>query len=265
MNLLNSQLEQLIENARRIKTPEFVRAIEDHSDLFKYYRFRLRPSVSSMSLVSCSHWTPQLGFSGITNATALRNKLESLKQDKISLDRPGRETPEKALQSWLISQAIANGQKLASIDAALNDGHSYRFVTDEISLKISDDPQQSGSGNRVVADLLLIRTNGQGESEIVNAELKSQRSTETFEQIDHFWKFMGKDQLNLWREFIGIMLGNDELRWKDVNAPRGIVVWPAPLGSASKQTRELVAKHKANDIATICYNGPLYEFATEQP
>ncbi len=265
MSLLNSQLEQLIENARRIKTPEFVKAIEDHRDLFKRYSLRLRPSVNSISLVSYSSSTPQLGFSGITNATVLRNKLKALQQDEISLEPPGRKTPEKALQSWLISQAIANGQKLASIDAVLNDGHSYRFVTDEISLRVSDDTHTAANGNRVVADLLLIRTDGQGKSEIVNAELKSNRDMVTYEQIYKFRKFMGADQLRLWREFVGIILGDDELQWKQASDVRGIVVWPAPLGSAAKRTKELLSEHKANDIDTICYNGPLYEFETEQP
>lgn len=264
MSLLNSQLEQLIENARRIKTPEFVKAIEDHRDLFKRYSLRLRPSVNSISLVSYSCATPQLGFSGIADATALRKTLDALKKEEIALKPPGRETPEKALQSWLISQAIANGQKLTSIDAVLKDGHSYRFVTDEISLRVSDASQTATNGTRVVADLLLIRTNGQGESEIVNAELKSQRSTETFKQIDDFWKFMGEDQWKRWREFIGTMLGDGELRWKDVNAPCGIVIWPAPLGSSSQQTRELVSERKKDGIETICYTGPLYQFETER-
>jgi hypothetical protein len=264
MSLLNSQLEQLIENARRIKTPEFVKTIEDYSDLFKHHSFRLRPSVNSISLVSCSSVTPQLGFSGITNEKALRSKLNDLQQGKITLLPPDRKTPEKALQSWLISQALADGQKLASIDAVLNDGHSYRFVTDEISLRVSDASQTATNGNRVVADLLLIRTNDQGESEIVNAELKSQRSTETFKQIDDFWKFMGEDQRKRWREFIGTMLGDSELRWKDVNAPCGIVIWPAPLGASSQQTRELVNARKKDGIETICYTGPLYEFETER-
>lgn len=264
MSLLKSQLEQLIENARRIKTPEFVKAIEDYSDLFKHHRFRLRPSVNSISLVSCSSWTPQLGFSGITNATVLRNKLEDLKHGKTSLERPGRETPEKALQSWLISQALANGQKLTSIDAALNDGHSYRFVTDEISLRVSDAAQTAADGTRVVADLLLIRTDGHGQSEIVNVELKSNRDMATYEQIRKFRKFMGADQLRMWRELVGIVLGSDELQWKQASAVRGIVVWPAPAGAAAKRTKELLGEHKANDIDTICYNGPLYEFETEQ-
>lgn len=263
MSLLNTQLEQLIENARLIKAPEFVTTIEEYRDLFKRYSFRLRPSVNSISLVSCSSSTPQLGFSDITNATGLKKKLEALKQEKISLEPPRRKTPEKALQSWLISQAITNGQQLKSLDAVLKDGHSYRFVSDEISLKVSDDPHPPGSRYRAVADLLLIRTNDQGESEIVNVELKSQRSTETFKQIDNFWEFMGEGQRKRWREFIGIMLGGSELRWKEVDARRGIVVWPAPVSSSSKRTKELLSKRKANGIDTICYTDPLYEFESE--
>lgn len=263
MSLLNAQLAQLIENARRIKTPEFVKVIENNRDLFERYSFRLRPSVNSISLVSCSITTPQLGFSGITNASVLQEQLGELKQGTISLKPPGRKTPEKALQSWLISQAAADRQKLAAISAVLNDGHSYRFVTDEISLQVSDQPESGTRAKRVVADLLLIRTNAQGESEIVNAELKSQRSLATFKQIDNFWNFIGGDQLKAWRKFIGIMLGESEIRWKSVNSRRGMVVWPAPVKSASKETKAFIAERKAADIDTICYTGPPYALTTE--
>ena len=264
MSLLNAQLDQLIENARRIKSPEFTKLADEFGGVFRSYSLRLRPSVNSISLVSCSVWTPQLGFTDIKDPTGLREKLEALKHGEIKIKPPGRNTPEKALQSWLISQALANDHELASIDAALNDSHSYRFVTDEISLRVSDDTQTATNGNRVVADLLLIRTNDQGESEIVNAELKSERSTETFKQIDDFWRFMGDDQRKRWREFIGIMLDRSDLRWKDVNAPKGIVIWPAPSGASRKQTGELVKDRKKDGIETICYTGPLYEFETER-
>src|SRR5438046_190725 len=89
-NVLTAQLEQLLANAKRIKTEEFTEVIDEYKGLFDRYSFRLRPSVGSISLVSCSDRTPQLGFSNMTSGAAMRRKLGSLKEGTAGLEAPLR-------------------------------------------------------------------------------------------------------------------------------------------------------------------------------
>ncbi|WJR76063.1 hypothetical protein [Bradyrhizobium sp. NP1] len=261
----NDQLERLLENAKRIQSNEFADVMKDHDELVRHYSFRLRPSVGSISLVSCANSTPQLGFSNITSASTLRNKLDALKDGRSKLEPPSRDTPEKSVQSWLILQAMENDGHVKSIEHALDDDHSYRFVSDEIALSVPNAIGLSEKPKRVVADLLLVRVDGNGESELVNVELKSERTSETHGQIKEFWPFMGPDHLALWRKFAETMLRGKELRWKEASQPRGLVIWPArPEGAAPlKSTVRLISEHKDLGIDTIGYFGPEYGFRSE--
>jgi hypothetical protein len=65
---LNAQLERLLQNAKYLESDEVTEIVNKYGDLFNQYRLRLRPSVGSISLVSCSSYTPQLGFSNIKKA-----------------------------------------------------------------------------------------------------------------------------------------------------------------------------------------------------
>ncbi|WP_164938049.1 hypothetical protein [Bradyrhizobium guangxiense] len=265
MSVLNAQLEKLLANAERIKTDEFTMVIDDYRDLFVSHSLRLRPSVNSISLVSCSILAPQLGFSSITSGSALRSKLAALKEGTLSLKAPARPTPEKSVQSWLISQAMQNAGRIKSVEDALGDGHSYWYVSDEIALNGLDETNHEKKRERIVADMLLMRKSSKGDCEIVNVELKSNRSTETHSQILKFWQFMGPDQFNLWREFAETMLDTGPDRWKDVNGSRGIVIWPGALSQSrpNERTAKLVSQYRSKGIETICYSGAEYVFQTE--
>jgi hypothetical protein len=257
---LNIQLEQLLQNANSLRSDEILEIVDKYRDLFDRYRFRLRPSVGSISLVSYSRYTPQLGFSDIKGARVLQEKLEALREKRVVLNAPGRDTPEKDLQSWLISEAMQNKGRVASIERALNDHHSYWFVSDEIALK---DPE---TGKRLVADLLFVREDGRGELEFVNVELKSQRSTETHDQAKDFSSFVKEPGwVALWRNFAVTMLDRKECLWKEAGGCRGLVVWPYGSDQASPRGRtvDLVNQYKAQGIGTICYAGPEYRFGPE--
>jgi hypothetical protein len=54
----------------------------------------------------------------------------------VVLNAPGRDTPEKDLQSWLISEAMQNKGRVASIERALNDHHSYWLSRTRLRSKI---------------------------------------------------------------------------------------------------------------------------------
>jgi hypothetical protein len=58
MKPLNIQLEQLLQNANSLRSDEILEIVDKYRDLFDRYRFRLRPSVGSISLVSYSRYTP---------------------------------------------------------------------------------------------------------------------------------------------------------------------------------------------------------------
>jgi hypothetical protein len=265
MSGLTIQLEKLLDNAKRIKTDEFTEVVKSYKDLFAKHSFRLRPSVGSISLVSCSNWTPQLGFSNMTNGPALKSKLAALKDGTAKLKAPDRPTPEKSVQSWLISEAMHNNGRLASIELALKDHHTYWLVADEIALNAINENDSAEKGERVVADLLLVRTNGLGESELVNVELKSERTTKTHGQIKAFWSFIGPNQYALWREFAEVML-EKKLHWRELGKTNGLVIWPCPLknSKSSESTARLMAGYKADGIDTICYFGPHYGFEAER-
>jgi hypothetical protein len=149
MMSLNTQLEQLLQSAKSLERDDIKEVVNSYRDLFNQYRFRLRPSVGSISLVSCSSYTHQLGFSGVKSAQGLEEKLKALKEKRTKLAAPGRQTPEKALQSWLILEAMQNEGRVDSIKRAAGDYHSYWFVSDEIALK-DPDPETG----KFVADLL---------------------------------------------------------------------------------------------------------------
>ncbi|APO52122.1 bll7668 [Bradyrhizobium diazoefficiens USDA 110] len=113
----------------------------------------------------------------------------------------------------------------------------------------------------MVADLLMIRTDENGACELVNVELKSQRTTETHRQTRGFWQFMGPSQVILWREFVDVVLEGANRTWKTDSESRGIVIWPNAV-KPSKSTAELIARYRSKEnIETICYSGPNYSLA----
>ncbi|MGO4513458.1 hypothetical protein AB4Z51_41460 [Bradyrhizobium sp. 2TAF36] len=257
MTLMNIQLERLLQNAKLARSDEFSKIAEMYRDLFSRHQFRLRPSVGSISLVSCASATPQLGFSQIKSALHLQNKLAALKEERAKFGDLRRSTPEKRLQSWLISEALQSGGRIASIERALNDGHSYWFVSDEIALAHQTEGNES---EKIVADLLLVRENGSGESEFVNAELKYKRTTETHKQVECFWQgFREPEQIALWRKFAETMLGRKERRWKQTEKRRGLVIWPSGSGRAApRESKIRLDCYKSKGIDTLCYSGPQY-------
>jgi hypothetical protein len=228
--------------------------------VFARYSLRLRPSVGSLSLVSFAASASQLGWSGIKSAARLERLLVQLQSGEIQLEQPGRKTPEKSLQSWLIRQAAGQHAKISAIGAALNDGHSYWFLSDEIALT---DPE---SNERIVADLLLMRESPAGEVDLVNVELKSKRTTDTFKQVVAFRRNIESAGLQeLWREFAELMRGGGKRRWKSMREVTGIVVWPSSseTGNVRSATATLVAGCREQGVQTLCYSEPHYQLKPE--
>lgn len=220
---LKAQLGELISRADLVRGEEVRRVISDYQGLVDGHQLRLRPSVGSFSLVSCSDRTPQLGKSRIQSVTQLARALETLQTGVWRLTSPGRPTPEKRLQSWLISCASATGE-VAPITDAFGDGARYWFVSDEIALS---NPSDANSTPKFVADMLLVKEAADGRAELVNVELKSGRSFDTFDQVETFRKVLKlEDLVGDWRQFAETMTGK-KFNWDDAAPSSGIVIWSA--------------------------------------
>jgi hypothetical protein len=208
---LPEQLQKLVKNAEMIQSEKF-QAFKDELSLKLLW---LRPSVNGISAISCCKDTPQRGFPKIS-VHNLRKKM------KTSLDPPKRRTPEKRLQSWLIQRALKSGGRLELLDDIL--GGNFWFVSDEIALTTASE--------KVVADLLLVRV-ANGLASLVNVELKSKRSMETFRQVICFRKALEAPGLQEgWKAFAEVMTGRKFL-WHPSQETRGVVIWPA-VGIDSK-------------------------------
>jgi hypothetical protein len=218
---LFDQLQKLIGNAGRIRSEPFQRFADELSRKLLY----LRPSVGGISAISCCEDTPQRGFK--VSGQNLERKLET------RLLPPGRDTPEKHLQSWLNQQAMKSGGRLKLLDDLL-DGQ-YWFVSDEIALK--------SYSEKLVADMLTVRVDS-GMASLVNVELKSLRSMETFEQVKSFRRALEEPSLQeSWRKFAEIMIGRS-FQWHPSHETHGIVVWPAPKILTDKRPRKALADTK---------------------
>jgi hypothetical protein len=223
---LSEQLQRLVKNAEKVRSEPF----QVFKDELSRELLWLRPSVNSISAVSCCKDTPQLGFSGISIA-----KLERIIKEPLS--RPKRRTPEKCLQSWLVRQALTSGGRLELLGDIL--GGQYWFVSDEIALKTASE--------KVVADLLLVRVDDDGLASLVNVEIKSERSMETFRQVISFRKALEDPELQAdWKRFAEVMIGKN-FQWHPSQETHGVVIWPA----VGKNPTRALAREKRRDYARL--------------
>ena len=133
LQVLSKQLQKLVKNAEMVRSEPF----QGFKDELSRKLLWLRPSVGGISAISCCAETPQRGFTKISISNLGKNMEKQLSP-------PGRKTPEKKLQSWLIQRALKSGGRLKLLDDVL--GGQYWFVSDEIALT-------TASKRKVVADL----------------------------------------------------------------------------------------------------------------
>jgi hypothetical protein len=223
---LSEQLQKLVKNAELIRSEPFQGFKVDLS----LKLLCLRPSVGGISAISCCAETPQRGFTGVS----VRNLPKKMEKQ---LSKPGRKTPEKQLQSWLIQDALKSGGRLELLDHIL--GGQFWFVSDEIALKTAS--------VKLVADLLLVRVDSNGLASLVNAELKSKRSMETFKQVIYFRDALENPELQEgWRTFSEVMTGQ-EFRWHPSHQTCGVVIWPV----VSQSSKNALANEKRKDYARV--------------
>jgi len=240
-SLLFAQLQKLIENAEKVRSEPF----QKFKDELLGKLLSLRPSVGGISAVSCCENSPQLGFSDVSTG-----KLKKILEKQ--LPSPGRPTPEKQLQSWLIQQAMRSNGRLKVLDNVL--GNQYWFVSDEIALK-------SASGKKLVADMLTVQVDSAGLASLVNVELKSLRSMETFRQIISFRYALENPSLQEgWKKFAEVMTGKD-FQWHPSQETHGVVIWPAVKPANGKAPTKARANAKRKEYPRVDVIG--YECASE--
>lgn len=138
---------------------------ELHDELLKK-KVHFRGSMNSLSLISLASETAERGVTGIKSKNAAIEKLKTFK-----VDMPGRNTPEKKLQSWIILAAMRNG-------GILPFGDGLRFLTSELAFKEKE--------RKIVNDILALNP----ENDLVVIELKSSRLTKVFDQTIEFQKLI---------------------------------------------------------------------------
>ena len=238
----NENLKQIIENAQGIKTvllndTYFKKLIDAHT--------HLRPTAKGVSLVSINELTPQI------RAKDIEEFLSVIKFDthhRSDPEEPKRNTPEKALQSWLISDAYRNRGRMISIEKAVHDkigsanDSEVFFVTDEIGL-VSEE-----TGKLVKCDILAIRRVPKKDGSFywvpMQIELKSARKlTELIDQLENYENLFNKSRAEFEKLFSillapvfdgKIVFGSAQLeKW---------IVWPWSEKSKMDTIQQIAAK-----------------------
>lgn len=131
-------------------------------------QLHLRPSSTGIRLVDLSPDRPQLNRGRVGDPRRLEAQFAQRLADPVKAG-PGRTTPEKVLQSWLLLDAYRHDSTMHALSPEL------RFVTDEQNLPDEDKAK--------VCDLLALRTTAAGQVPVV-IELKTEREmTRLIEQL----------------------------------------------------------------------------------
>lgn len=184
---------------------------EKHADLLQNLELHCRGNLNSMSLISVNKDTPERGFSNIENEDEMLNKSE------VKLDKPGRPTPEKVLQAWVIKYAFND------VNHMLPFGNKIKFITSEMAA-------ENNLGKKYVNDILGFSSDG----ELCIIELKYARHlTRLVEQIEDFEEYIS-DNNALFIELLKI----HNCEW-DGNKLKRIIVWPHSKNPRKSTLEEL--------------------------
>lgn len=187
------------------------------------HRVWFRPSSSGFAMVGLLPEKPQLG-KGYRRTAEVLGEFEAHFQEYCDGPAPGRCTPEKRLQSYLISDALSHGRCMQRIDAELI------FLTDELVIP--------SIGKQQRLDLLALRRVGSG-ARLALIELKSERAmAELLRQTRTYAEFLN-DHVERLAELAGAILGDTVLLTEQTEK---WIVWPAPKTSVPDARNAELAK-----------------------
>jgi len=177
------------------------------------HEVHFRPAATGVAMVGLRPDRPQRGKSGIRDLGRLAKGFDDAFKTHCVSPKQGRETPEKALQSFLIRSALSNGRRMKAVEAALGKGVTLLFVTDELSLP-------DGKG-KVVCDLLALRD----DHTPVVIELKSARDLDRLVHQVTSYAGLVDDHREEFSKLYSAVLGRPvTLR----HAAEKWIVWPPP-------------------------------------
>ena len=217
------------------RTIRFARQIHDElGGILKSWNggVHFRPGGSGIAMVSLSPEKPQLGKGGF-RAEELKSNFEELFRKHCVERELKRETPEKQLQSFIISEAYRNGCRMEMF--GLTDGEML-FVTDEI-------PAYTESGDKILCDILALRMK-EDKAVAVLIELKSSRMMkELVSQLEQYSQIM-QQRSSEYEQLYSAVLGK-EIKFS--GAVEKWIIWPAPDSNAQlkcddRQESELAEK-----------------------
>lgn len=173
-------------------------------------QWHFRGNRKSFSLISLSQLTPEMGLSGLKTKKQGENAIKWRLEKTIGL-KPGRATPEKVLQAWVINQALNNGHILPF-------GQELTFLTSELAFTDVHIDSKRKIG-KLVNDILAIDAKGT----LWVIELKSARQQSRLkDQVRDFIHLIHSKQ-EFFNNLVNLLTNSGHKVYKQV---RGMVVWP---------------------------------------
>ena len=192
-------------------------------------RVHLRPTNSGITLVGLLPSRPQRGHGGYCVDRLLARFDHEFERWCVNVAH-GRQTPEKVLQSFLISRAYLDNRRftaLRSPESATSPFDRVLFVTDELAV--------FSGGGKLVCDLLALRREV-GRIQPVLIELKSKRELKRLkEQLDGYSQFL-QANVPAFERLYSEVLG-EEVRF--TAPPEKWLVWPRICDGADHREEEL--------------------------
>lgn len=184
---------------------------EKHHKLLIEKELHFKGNINSFSLISVSQMSPELGIkSGLKSI----NSAEKLIKKELKLEKPGRSTEEKNLQSFIINYSMNHLGKLPF--------GNFTFVTSELAFKLKDK-------SRIVNDILAIDS----QNNLAIIELKSLRDNKVKQQTIDFEEKVVNHNPSFINELVSTMI---DKTWN--GKVRKIAVWPAPLNESTKSVNK---------------------------
>lgn len=204
--------------------------LEHHEEL-RDRKLHFRGNINSISLVSLSDDTPEIGISNLKSKSEANIALENRIKDKLK-EGLGRSTPEKSLQAWIINKALSSNMILPF-------ERKLTFLTSELALA-GVFIESQGKEGKIVNDILAIDDYGT----LWVIELKSAREKKTLKnQINNFISVVDKNR-DLFTDLVQILSNKN---WSGKIC--GMVVWPHARTSPLDW----------GEIEEVCYH-PTYSF-----
>ena len=214
--------------------------------------YHLRPTKHGITVSSTSHETPQMGF----NIHIRKWKgIDQINWQPMK-DKPGRNTPEKQLQAFLIRSALKNDRKLPATLSP--QGCTLWFLVDELVVQ-----NGKGAGDSRRGDIIAICEDEHGHIRPAFIELKSNRaSTELQGQIrimhEAFYDpQFSRERLAALHRYAEVVL--DKVRpgtlpyWSESSKrPIGMMVWPRSA-HPKRQTPAEIKGCKDIDLHVVGY------------